>query len=187
MTKRYHENISYHRCRLTTQRTHIMVSTGRETGVKADDQHLAQLFPAQPSPVINVSGLNSAPVGPERKRSHTPASRSICTLRGTYFAADPVSTSQKYVSAYTINSTTRKKKGLNQQPRKGKAKMRSGKNSAGKRRSMDGSLRARVAMGPCRSTSVMNQHTISYRNPQLGAQDDDAPHCCRVRARQGPC
>jgi hypothetical protein len=87
-----------------------MVSTDGERGGKGDEQPLAQLFPAPPSPVINVSGLNSAPVGPERTRSHTPASRSICTLRGTYFVADPVSTSEKYVSTYTINSTTGKKK-----------------------------------------------------------------------------
>ena len=44
-----------------------------------------------------MSGLNSPPVGPERKRSHTPASRSICTLRGTYLGTGEL-TSEKYVS-----------------------------------------------------------------------------------------
>ena len=63
-----------------------------------DEQPFAQLFPAPPSPVMKVSGLNSAPVGPERSRSHTPASRSICTLRGTYLDTDPELTSEKYVS-----------------------------------------------------------------------------------------
>lgn len=66
--------------------------------MERDEQPFAQLFPAPPSPVIYVSGLNRAPVGPERSRSHTPASRSICTLRGTYLAADPELTSEKYVS-----------------------------------------------------------------------------------------
>jgi hypothetical protein len=75
-----------------------------------DEQPFAQLFPAPPSPVINVSGLNRAPVGPERNRSHTPASRSICTLRGTYLAVDPELTSVKYVSTYT------KKKNKNKIP-----------------------------------------------------------------------
>jgi hypothetical protein len=28
---------------------------------------------------------------------------------------------------------------------------------------MDGSLHGQVAMGPCRSTSVRDQHTISYQ------------------------
>jgi hypothetical protein len=65
---------------------------------KRDEQPFAQLFPAPPSPVMYVSGLNRAPVGPERSRSHTPASRSICTLRGTYLAVDPELTSEKYVS-----------------------------------------------------------------------------------------
>ena len=65
-----------------------------------NEQPFAQLFPAPPSPVMYVSGLNRAPVGPERNRSHTPASRSICTLRGTYLAADPELTSEKYVSTY---------------------------------------------------------------------------------------
>ena len=129
MTERYHENTAYHRYRLITQTTHIMVSTSGETGGNEDEQPLAQLFPAPPSPVINVSGLNSAPVGPERRRSHTPASRSICTLRGTYFIADPESTSEKYVSTYTVNSTTRGGERPNQQPRIGKVKTTSRKKS----------------------------------------------------------
>ena len=77
----------------------------RERRKGRDKQPFAQLFPAPPSPVMKVSGLNSAPVGPERNRSHTPASRSICTLRGTYLATDPELISEKYVS------TCPKKKG----------------------------------------------------------------------------
>jgi len=111
MVERYHENTAYRQYRLTTHITHIMVSTSGETGGNEDEQPLAQLFPAPPSPVMNVSGLNSAPVGPERRRSHTPASRSICTLRGTYFTDEPVSTSEKYVSTYTVNSQQGRKKG----------------------------------------------------------------------------
>lgn len=70
----------------------------RERRKGRDEQPFAQLFPAPPSPVMKVSGLNRAPVGPERNRSHTPASRSICTLRGTYLATDPELISEKYVS-----------------------------------------------------------------------------------------
>ena len=126
MSERYHENITYHRCRLTTQRVHIMLSVSGETRGKEDEHPLAQLFPAPPSPVMNVSGLNRAPVGPERMRSHTPASRSICTLRGTYFAADPVLTSEKYVSTYTVNFTTRGRKSKSA-TRLGKVKKGGGK------------------------------------------------------------
>jgi hypothetical protein len=39
---------------------------GQKITKKKDEQPFAQLFPAPPSPVMNVSGLNSAPAGPER-------------------------------------------------------------------------------------------------------------------------
>lgn len=157
MSERYHENITYHRCRLTTQRAHIMLSTGGETGGKEDEQPLAQLFPAPPSPVMNVSGLNSAPVGPERTRSHTPASRSICTLRGTYFAADPVLTSEKYVSTYTVNFTARGRK-ANQQPRTCKVK--------GKRSGVEKKHGWKLTRASCNGSVPQyvckRSHTISY-------------------------
>ena len=80
-----------------------------------------------------VSGLNSAPVGPERSRSHTPASRSICTLRGTYLAVDPELTSEKYVS--TCQKKNRNKIEIEEDEEKKRG------------------LHARAAMVRCRDTS----------------------------------